>query len=407
MRIINLFFSLSLACMCIVSASAERFHFDRSGPVQRCVAGAAVLGGMGYLIHSLCANKQTNNANSAAAKPFFVLPSKCKTSVEFVVRNLLSMSCALRDGYKRVGVKERIKACLGGSVAGLGLAYLWWARRNCISYNPQVRFIPKDDGGESKDLSLYLHGWGESGDGVQSIAKELPGTVVQFDFPDAQCAGSSPEQRVNLVTQSSFGQLPDVLVAIKTLNDTIKTKNPNRVFLHGYSRGAAAATGMRRVLAEVVGNQHTAQSQSWMNDLDRLGVTRDDCRSMLERIMKGGCVLECPLSSAKTKIERDFRGPLSPLVQACLVLLSRYSPWGLHADAADAQLGDVPTLVFFEKNDRVVGNSAANQNLINLLRRNAADVALAEGQDPSGHCHERDQVCRQMHEFFHARGRQQ
>ena len=338
----NIFSVLILCCLVSVGhALPDRFQFDRSGLLQRLAAGTFVAGGAGYLVYS-------------SAQPG--------------------------------RLKEAKKECAVAALSGLaGLSYLWWARRNCISHDLNIRvFHPPGDQGSTRDLTLYLHGWKGRSDcsvGEHYSRPRMPGTIVSFDFPDAR-RGPSLLCDVRTVVQSDFGQENDALVAIKVLNDAAKAGSPERIFLHGRSRGGAAAVNMRTMLTAVA--RELPESAGWRVDLDKIGVSVDDCRSLLRKMERGACVLEYPSPGVQKLISYRY-GLLSPLVKIGLFVFSKYKPWGLHPSESRLPLNRQLTLVLFQKNDAWVGNSEHNKQLIERLCAGGNCCCVLEGAHPDGH----------------------
>jgi hypothetical protein len=241
-------------------------------------------------------------------------------------------------------------------------------QKKLFGYDLGIHYIQDKQDTESLHPTLFFHGWQDTGKSAKLLkryCKVLPGDIITFNFPDAM-------PLIAPFWKSSFGQIPDILPALYTLNYVVTKKNLSEIDLYGISRGGATIINMIAVL-----HDETLFTQ-YKDDLEKIGITQAERKKLLT-VLKNGCiVLDTPLRSMKetmappwivekfTKYERDG---LDPVETAELI--------------SDLKL---KILVHFQHGDHVVFNSNEGLYFKNLAHKNLKNTYLVVGND-GGHIH--------------------
>jgi hypothetical protein len=248
-----------------------------------------------------------------------------------------------------------------------------------LGYDPAITIYPAlPNTSNSDQVTVYVHGWGDSQKSIDYIRRNswlLPGTVIGFDFHDANFGAFLPD-----FTKSSFCQGPDIaalLLVLQWLDDC----NIPVIHLHGHSRGAGTIiTLLARILHF---NKHT----SFFNTL---GISRAQASKIFDKIRNGTIILDCPFvdidSILKHKLSWFGLGFLSPIFRySLLTWVTAYRPG--HDNPLDAartiKYANFNILVYFEKEDIILGN---NNNEIFYKNILGPSTYLIVGND-GGHIH--------------------
>lgn len=288
-----------------------------------------------------------------------------------------------------------------------------------LGYNPKIERLPEKnpDVKNKKVPTVYLHGWGDSKDGIKGVKSDIqegsfriPGDIICFNFEDATINGHLP------ITKSSLGQKKDILPTIlvfELLNSLYNSWN-----IYGHSRGGAVAVNTIGVLNK--------PNQDWRQELKKLGINKKLRKSILEKIEKGVVVLDCPLTEVKPVIRKSIKDiasvPSSSLskwvpdflkrawnsmpdlgltglstdlsldvsttsTEGSMSILMPYKPWREQAiKSLDNWKGlNIKTLLHFQHNDRVLSNKNDVPFAQKLIERNPKSTWIVLGSD-GGHC---------------------
>ena len=280
-----------------------------------------------------------------------------------------------------------------------------------FSHELHLEYLPKT-GDNGRDLTVHLHSWGLTGSDVEDLEEMLPGTVVTFDLPDAPRDRSSELKVLSkMIPKTSFGQLPEVLITVWVLREALRHHEPERVFLAGCSRGGSLALNAAYFLMLVSGRCAPTTRADVMSacifcrSLPRIGVTQDECGVMLEKLLCGGLIMDCPPVNINRLFTKENIRMILPFslpesfVRFGLRWFTRYRLDGMQAEYSLARINELcpelNCLLHMEKHDRVVGGAQKNAGFIQGLlggacRNESLGVRIVhEGTDAEGHFYDR------------------
>jgi len=282
-----------------------------------------------------------------------------------------------------------------------------------FSHELHLEYFSKADGGVScSDMTLHLHGWGLNGSDVEDLAAILPGTVVTFDLPDAPRDRSSDFKILSkMIPKTSFGQLPEVLVAVRVLREALQRCDPERLFLVGCSRGGSLALNMTYFLLLASGRYapitraDSMALQVFRRALHRVDVSAEECGIMLDKLLRGGLIMDCPPANINRLFTKQNIRMILPFVlpqtaiQIGLRYMTNYRRDGMQAEYSLARINqlcpELNCLLHLEQFDKVVGGAVENQAFVRaLLGQDVLPTCLGirrfhEGTDPNGHFYDR------------------
>ncbi len=235
---------------------------------------------------------------------------------------------------------------------------------------------------------LYLHPWGllampnKRHSHLLKMYNVVPGDVITFNFPDGIWRWPFPSYR------SSFGQLPDVLVALYTLNYVYDTAGIRVIDLFGYSRGGAVAVNMVAVLHDTSGKYN--------DELARIGISVERAKELLSAIERGSLVLDCPLIDATATLQNYSRP-----VQFLAYTFTKFEKDGLHALSSAQSLSELKlnVLLHFQHGDKMIGNQNEAALYSAFARLHPEGTYLLMGND-GGHVHPHDSLAMAIHAFY-------
>ena len=292
-----------------------------------------------------------------------------------------------------------------------------------FAHNLHLQYLPKTS---ACDLTLHLHGWGLNGSDVDDIVDMLPGTVVTFDLPDAPRDRSSDWKILSkMIPKTTFGQLPEVLVAVWVLRDALRRCDPERIFLAGCSRGGSLAVNTAYFLVLASGRCAPVTRADavavcfYRRALQRIGVTPEECGVMVDKLLRGGLIMDCPPANINRLFTKDnirmilpFALP-QPLIRLGMRYLTCYRTDGMQAEYSLARINqlcpEINCLLHLEKHDRVVGGVRQNGRFVDALKGHGCDGTrlgvrmVHEGADPDGHFYARfeSELAVQVANFLH------
>jgi len=186
---------------------------------------------------------------------------------------------------------------------------------------------------------------------------------------------------------SSLGQRPDALVAIYALKTINEELHPDVINIYGFSRGTAAAVNTEAILADT--------SDKYDADLQRIGVTPEIRAELLEKIRRGALILNTPMGNGNDAIKRHVAWIPQWIKLAATWAASNYNPAGPHLEESANHINSPgrKAFLYFEQDDNMTGNKAANKKLCNaFMRNNPETTTIIEGADGDswgfgGHAH--------------------
>lgn len=146
----------------------------------------------------------------------------------------------------------------------------------------------------------------------------IASTLVSFNFPDHDL-----HQKVYDPQTASFGTIEELLPAIYVLKKYVIDHGCEAIDLYGRSAGGGAAVNLIAIL----------NTSRYTKELERIGIGRDEKKSILKALQKGVIILDVPLKSVEEII--DLRGSSSELE----ILVKKYR---------DSQLRPIDSLLKLE-----------------------------------------------------------
>lgn len=220
-------------------------------------------------------------------------------------------------------------------------------------------------------VMICCHGYGADNQ-ISDSVRWCSGSAahsISFNFPDFNCVAKSYDPK-----KSSFGSIQELLPLLYILKRCVIDAELPAISLYGFSAGGGAVINALAVLNH---DRYDAQ-------LYAIGISGSCKHKILAAIAKGAVILDCPLKSIEEVM--DMRGKSSEF----MVLAQRYKQNGLQPiDSLERLTGlSLTVLVYFEKNDDMLGNRDDTIFIDRLQTANQGTTHIITGSD-GGHngCH--------------------
>lgn len=191
--------------------------------------------------------------------------------------------------------------------------------------------------GKSPKTMICFHGSGANYKLIEFLKDHvgLEETLVGFNFPDHDFANKDPKS-------ASFGSIRELLPALYVLKTYVIDKGMDQIDLYGFSAGGGAVINTIAILNTSLYDQ----------DLEKIGISMKEKRTILQAIQKGRIILDAPLKSVEEIIE--FRGPSEDLV----AFAHQYSENGLRPIDSLKYLINLSLHItlYFENPDEILSN---------------------------------------------------
>ncbi len=218
-----------------------------------------------------------------------------------------------------------------------------------LTYNPRITVHSRPQGEVSPtSVTLYAHAWGDSQrsiDYFQRNATYLPDTVVGFDFIDANYTAFLPPYK-----KSNFCQSRDIASFALTLA-VLDRCGVETINLFGHCRGAGS---ILTTLARLT------RYPLYKRFFRKLGISRDEAKSILKKVEKGIIILNCPFIDIRTTIQDKPNWIGRLLCSFVLPLITQYKAAGDSPLKAAHHLKKLNLTIgiYTEQQDMIVGNHA-------------------------------------------------
>jgi hypothetical protein len=194
--------------------------------------------------------------------------------------------------------------------------------------------------GDSQRTIICFHGYGDNYQIAQSL-KDLylvESTLVSFNFPEHDIK----QGRKYDPKTASFGTIHELLPALYVLKKIVLDNALNSIDLYGFSAGGGTLINVIAVL----------NTTTYDAELQKIGISAAEKKSLLSAIEKGIIILDTPLKSIEEII--DFRGSTEEFE----ILAKHYKDNGLRPiDSLQWLKGlSLTILLHFQKNDEILSN---------------------------------------------------
>ena len=187
-------------------------------------------------------------------------------------------------------------------------------------------------------VTVTFHGSGASKQHGRRLKERelLRGAVITFNFPEHDIDFATYD-----FTQCSFGTIRELLPALFVLKQCLD-HGVEKINVYGFSAGGGVVINAISVLN---GDKHE-------DDLARIGILKQDRKSILQAMSKGRIILDCPLKSIEELM--DYRG----YSDAMNIMAHKYRENDLRPiDRLDGFAGlAMNVLLYFEQPDEILSN---------------------------------------------------
>ncbi|MFI5344702.1 MAG: hypothetical protein ACHQUC_10855 [Chlamydiales bacterium] len=194
--------------------------------------------------------------------------------------------------------------------------------------------------GDSQRTLICFHGYGDNYQIAQSLKDLYPikSTLVSFNFPEHDIKqGREYDPKI-----ASFGTIHEILPALYVMKKIVLDNALNSIDLYGFSAGGGALINLIAVL----------NTTTYDAELQKIGISAAEKKSLLSAIEKGVIILDTPLKSIEEII--DFRGSTEEFE----ILAKHYKDNGLRPiDSLQWLKGlSLTILLHFQKHDEILSN---------------------------------------------------
>jgi len=244
-----------------------------------------------------------------------------------------------------------------------------------LGYDPVVRIYQADNRSCGAGVTVYVHGYGDNYKFTiphfQLNSCLLPGPIVGFNFQDVTEGAFKTK-----ISKSSVGQAGDIATLVTVLK-MLDECGVDIISLFGYSRGGATTiTTLGRLCSY----------EKYKDFFDNLKVSSAQAARIVEKILCGTIVLNCPLVDTRSVANHWF-GKLDRFVMDKVIpSIMEHRPDSDQAIDAACVIKPMnfKILVHFQKDDRVLGNSLTDALFYNNLKGPHTYLVIA---DEGGHKH--------------------
>lgn len=264
-----------------------------------------------------------------------------------------------------------------------------------LGYDPEITVYPGTSTHNNDQITVYVHGWGDSQKSISYFRRNsdmLPGTMVGFNFKDANYGGFLPPYKTSNFCQK--GDIAPLALTLKVLDDC----GLETIHLFGHSRGGGTIT---TTLARL--HHYHAYKKFFRT----LGISKEQAQRIVDKVRAGTIVLNCPLVDIHTVVREKLNylklGFLAPLVRrTVLPTITNYRANGDSPlnSAKIIQNLNLNILVHFQKDDLIVGNATDAHFYKKIM---GPSTYLVLGND-GGHTHRSNILGAAIHAFHKKHG---
>lgn len=178
-----------------------------------------------------------------------------------------------------------ILICVSNALLGIEAKELYTALHSAtppFTYPLKLTMLPAHD--QNARVMICFHGSG-SDFRIAQILRSNPAIhshLVSFNFPDSGEAGNRVKGG-----KTTYGTIQELLPALFVLKQAAVIGHLKSVDLYGFSAGGGAVINTLAVL----------NTNKYDSDLEKVGITRQDKKTILAAIENGYVILDCPLKS--------------------------------------------------------------------------------------------------------------